>query len=317
MHSFVLELAENLSIDPEPLARDSYAKPNATAATPMSQSLYEIVTGKIMYALEQGVIPWRKPWDSSASLPINAISQKPYRGVNTFLLGLSDFRDHRWLTFRQVQELGGTVQKGQHSSLVVFWKFQEPKEEDEQTKRRPPILRYFNVFNAEQCEGLGLPELPKRQEVPPNELTVKSELLIDGMPDKPVIAQKGTSAWYSPSQDLVQIPSPERFESIDHYYATLFHELAHASGHERRLNRKGITEVNRFGSEAYSQEELVAELTSAYCCATVGLDNSLIENSASYIASWLEALQAEPKLLVFAASQAQKAADYIRGVTYS
>lgn len=284
----------------------------------MSQSLYEIVTGKIIHALEQGVVPWRKPWDSVANVPINAITQKPYRGVNIFLLGLDPRRDHRWLTFKQAQELGGNVRRGEQSSLIVFWKHSEVKE-DEEGKRvsRPPFLKYFNVFNAEQCEGLNLPEPPTRRIVPPEERNAKGELLVNSMPCKPAIQERGRSAWYSPSRDLIQVPPIECFHSVDDYYATKFHELGHATGHEKRLNRKGVTETVHFGSDVYSQEELVAELTSAFCCALIGLDNSFVQNSASYIASWVEVLRGDAKTLVYAASQAQKAADYIRGVTYS
>lgn len=283
----------------------------------MSASIYEIVTAKIITALTKGVVPWRKPWDTVESLPINAISQKPYRGVNTFLLGLNSFRDHRWLTFKQAVQLGGSVCKGEQSSMVVFWKYQEPSEEDEEEERRPPVLRYYSVFNAEQCEGLSLPELPPRRVIPEGERFEKAELLVESMLDKPTITYGGTSAWYSPQRDLVQVPCLERFESVDGFFLTLFHELAHSTGHERRLNRKGVTDLVRFGSEDYGQEELVAELASAFCCATVGLDNSLVEDSASYIHSWLGALRQQPKMLVFAAAQAQKSADYIRGVTYS
>lgn len=282
-----------------------------------NQSLYESVTNRIISALEQGVIPWKKPWDTAASIPINAVTQKPYRGVNTFLLGITAREDHRWLTFRQAQELGGNVRRGEQSSLVVFWKQSEVKEDEDGNKvRRPPFLKYFNVFNAEQCEGLNLPELPVRRIIPPEERNAKAELLLSSMPNKPAVREQGHSAWYSPKEDLVQVPKIEKFTTVDQYYATKFHEFGHATGHARRLNRKGVTETVHFGSEVYSQEELVAELTSAFCCATVGLDNSLIDNSASYIDSWLEVLRADSKVLVYAAAQAQKAADYIRGVTY-
>lgn len=281
-------------------------------------SLYDIVTKKIMQALERGVIPWRRPWDSTEAFPINAITQKPYRGINPFLLTGSSFSDHRWLTFKQASELGGTVKKGEQGRLVVFWKGTsvEEDEHDEQV-RRPPILRYYNVFNAQQCEGLGLPELPPKRAVPESERLTKAQLLIDLMPNLPKIVKGGTVATYFPRTDHIRIPAMHRFDTVDSYYQTLYHELAHATGHETRLARKGIMEVERFGSEGYSQEELVAEFGAAYCCAAVGLDNSYIEDAASYIDSWLNVLDRQPAMLVYAAAQAQRAADYIRGVTYS
>lgn len=288
-----------------------------SGARMQNTSLYESVTNRITAALEQGVVPWKKPWDTTNSLPVNAITQKPYRGVNTFLLGLSPYTDHRWLTFRQAQELGGHVRKGEQSSQIVFWKSFEMEEDEEGNRsRRPPLLCSYLVFNAEQCEGLNLPELPKRRNIGEDERTAKAEVLVASMPDPPEIQRTGTKAYYVPSQDLVRVPPIYRFRSANHFYATLFHELSHSTGHATRLNRKGVTETVNFGSEVYSQEELVAELGSAFCCALLGLDNSLIEDSASYIASWLEVLKHDTKLLIYAASQAQKAADYIRGVTY-
>lgn len=283
-------------------------------------SLYETVTEKIIESLRAGVVPWRKPWRESCALPINVASGKAYRGINVFLLGLTPYADHRWLTFKQVGERGGKVRRGEKGTLVVFWKQLEFEEIDENTgevcKRRTPMLRYFTVFNVEQVEGL---ELSKEYQAAPLDESARierAELLVSGMPNLPLIHTKARSAYYVPKDDAVYMPAFERFASADHYYGTLFHELAHASGHESRLNRKGVTEVVRFGSNDYSQEELVAELTSAFCCATVGLDNSLTEDSASYIRGWLEVLGDDPKAVVIAAAQAQKAADYIRGVTY-
>lgn len=283
-------------------------------------NLYETITNTILDALKRGVVPWRKPWDSSASVPVNVVSSKPYRGVNLFLLAMTPYTDHRWLTYKQAQEKGGRVRPGEKSTLVVFWKRWEPKPEadkDENTpKTQAPLLRYFHVFNAEQCEGLDLPEVYRPGRQAEHERITVADLLVDSMPDKPTIRECGQAAWYRPADDLVNIPPIAKFESPDSYYATLYHELAHATGHEKRLNRKGVTESIQFGSGEYSKEELVAELTSAFCCAAIGLDNSLIDDSASYISGWLGVLRNDPKAVVIAAAQAQRAADYIKGVTY-
>lgn len=284
-------------------------------------NLYETVTNTILDALKRGVVPWRKPWDASVSVPVNVVTSKPYRGVNLFLLAMTPYTDHRWLTYKQAQEKGGRVRPGEKSTLVVFWKRWEPKPESETDEEAPktqaPLLRYFNVFNAEQCEGLDLPDVYRPDRRSEHERIAVADLLVDSMPDKPTIREGGKAAWYRPADDLVNIPSIAKFESSDCYYATLYHELAHATGHEKRLNRKGVTESIQFGSGEYSKEELVAELTSAFCCATIGLDNSLIEDSASYISGWLGVLRNDPKAVVIAAAQAQRAADYIKGVTYS
>lgn len=284
-------------------------------------NLYESVTNTILEALKRGVVPWRKPWNASASLPVNIVSGKPYRGVNVFLLAMSPYTDHRWLTYKQALEKGGRVRPGEKSTMVVFWKRWEPKPEpddqDESPRPHAPLLRYFNVFNAEQCEGLDLPEIPHPERLADHQRIARADLLVDSMPTKPTIREGGRAAWYRPMDDLVNIPEIGKFESPDLYYATLFHELAHATGHEKRLNRKGVTETIQFGSGEYSKEELVAELTSAFCCATLSLDNSLIEDSASYIDGWLSVLKGDSKAVVIAAAQAQRAADFIRGVTYS
>lgn len=283
-------------------------------------NLYETVTNSILDALNRGVVPWRKPWDSIASVPVNAESNRPYRGVNLFLLSMSPHEDHRWLTFNQVKNRGGSIRKGEKSTLVVFWKRWEPKADEEETEgsspKRIPILRYFHVFNAEQCEGLDLTAIYRPQSAAEHERIAKADLLIQGMPNPPTIKENGRSAWYRPADDLITVPPLKRFTSADAFYGTLFHELGHATGHPNRLNRSGVTGNVRFGSGEYSKEELVAELTSAFCCATVSLDNSLLHDAASYIQGWLSILRDDPKAMVIAAAQAQKAADYIRGVTY-
>lgn len=283
----------------------------------MSQSTYEAVTARIVESLEKGTVPWRKPWQES-SVPINAVSRRPYRGVNVFLLGLGLFRDPRWLSFKQAQKLGGYVRAGEKSMLAIFWKRLEivrDEEPGELRKERFPLLRYYHVFNVEQCEGLKLPPLP----TPSSEPLVRigrAEELVRSMPCPPVIREGGDSAWYRPSDDLIQVPRLEAFHSTDAFYATLFHELGHSTGHEKRLNRPGVTGEVRFGSETYGKEELVAELTSAFLCAEIGLDNSLVENAASYIGGWLEVLKSDPKAIVAASAQAQRAADYVRGISY-
>ena len=285
----------------------------------MKLTVYEIVTNTILAALDRGVVPWRKPWNTGGTLPENAISRKTYRGVNILLLSMSPFGDHRWLTFKQVAEQGGRVKPGERSTMVVFWKQWQPPdgEESEEPKRRQiPLLRYFQVFNAEQCEDIGLPALYAPATENPNQRIAQAELLVESMPNRPQI-QEGRTAWYRPSDDLVQTPPIEAFETADSYYGTLFHELGHSTGHFDRLNRAGVAEVAQLGSGEYSKEELVAELTSAFCCATVSLDNSVIEDAASYIQGWLTILKADPKAVVIAAAQAQRAADYIRGVTYA
>jgi len=286
---------------------------------PLNTAVYEAVTARIVEALEQGVVPWRKPWNDIPP-PVNAVSNRPYRGVNVFLLGLGMFQDHRWLSFKQAQQLGGNIRSGERSMMAIFWKRLEVDRIDPLTGEvRPaeiPFLRYYHVFNVEQCQGLKLPPLPSANGETPSLRIERAEEVVKSMIDPPTIQERGSSAWYRPKDDLIRIPKLQLFMTTDAFYATLFHELGHSTGHEKRLNRAGVTGTIRFGSDTYSREELVAELTSAFCCAGLGLDNSLVENSTSYIQGWQTTLREDPKAVTIAAAQAQRATDYIRGISY-
>ena len=281
-----------------------YASP-----TNPSSSTYQRVTDQITAALASGVIPWRKPWKGREFLPCNAVSKRAYGGVNLFMLALAPFSDHRWLTVRQANDLGGHIRKGERGSLVVFWKILDHSNEED-PKRPVPLLRHFIVFNVEQTEGCSIESVAMPQRVAQIEA---AEAVVRDMPDPPRLSVHHSTAFYRPSDDLVGIPDFSRFETPDSYYATLFHELGHATGHASRLNRPGVAEAIHFGSEDYSREELVAELASAFVCAEIGLDNSLISDSASYISGWLDVLRRDPKAIVIASSHAKRAADFIFG----
>ncbi len=285
----------------------------------MIANLYEIVTLKIIEALNQGVVPWRKPWHKSNQMPVNLLTNKPYRGVNPWLLSATKFSDHRWLTYKQAQELGAKVRPGEKSTMVVFWKFPDRKKEDEEKEdltNHAPILRYYNIFNVEQIDGLNLPTNPEKLVLSDTDRIERAELFLRAMASPPAFEERGSEAWYNPGQDLVRIPPIHLFDSVDSYYNTKFHEYAHSTGHRSRLNRSGVMGSIHFGSEGYSREELVAELGSSYCCCLLGLDGSLIDDAASYIGGWLTSLKSDPRAIVIASGQAQKAADYIRGVSY-
>lgn len=278
-------------------------------------NVYEIVSAKIIEQLESGVAPWRKPWKTE--LPCNLISGKPYRGINPFLLMPAGFGSRYWLTYAQAVKLGGHVRKGERSSLVTFWKVGEEKiirdaNGNERTSR-PFLLRYYNVFNVEQTEGIA-DKLGLGNASPRIANLEQCDAIVAGMPNKPAITQDGR-AWYRPSTDTVGIPSRTAFDSPEVYYATLFHELAHSTGHSSRIGREGIETLNTFGSESYSKEELVAEMGSAMLCGVTGIDPSTIANSAAYLKSWIDALRGDSKLIISAASQAQKACDFIRNVS--
>jgi antirestriction protein ArdC len=270
-------------------------------------TVYEIVTESIIKQLESGVAPWRKPW--RAEPPCNLVSGKEYRGINIFLLASQGYGSRYWITYRQAQALDGSVKKGEHGSKVVFWKIDEFRKEDKETGKtenhKSILLRYYTVFNLEQCEGIKSPE-PFRV-IHPLE---QCEQIVHSMPNPPGY-QQDSQAFYRPSNDTVGMPARSAFESAEKYYSTLFHELTHSTGHPSRVGREGIMEHNPFGSQDYSKEELVAEMGAAMLCGVAGIESQTLGNSAAYLQSWISQLKSDSRLIVSAASQAQKAADYI------
>ena len=274
--------------------------------------VYQIITDRLIAILEAGTVPWRKPWNhGSKGGPLNLVSRKHYQGINCFLLACSSFGSPYWLTYRQARDLGGHVRKEEKGSPVIFWKIYEKEDTNaEDGKKRLPILRYYTVFNVEQCECITAPkpDLTTWHEHDPIDA---AERIILSMPNRPTVDIGGVRACYSPLRDHVQVPELFRYEKAEEYYSTFFHELAHATGHESRLNREGITGKHFFGDSVYSREELVAEMTAAFLCGHTGIENVTIHNSAAYLQSWMKALRGDKRLAIIAAAQAQKAADYI------
>ncbi|WP_136525729.1 ArdC family protein [Geomonas ferrireducens] len=276
---------------------------------------YDVINQRIIELLQQGTVPWRKTWNATTNQPKNLISKKEYRGINVFMLACQEYSSPYWLTFKQCHEKGGHVLKGERSTPVVFWKWIDRKDSDgsdqEETKHgKVPLLRYYNVFNLDQVEGITVPPSPEATATPFSPIE-RAEQIIEGMPLPPDIRHGSNKACYSPMLDYVKLPTPETFESSEEYYSTAFHELIHSTGHASRVGRKGIIETNSFGSHEYSKEELVAEMGAAFLCGHAGIEQKTLENSAAYIAGWLKALKNDRTLLVHAAAQAQKASDYI------
>jgi len=285
----------------------------------MSNQVYGYVTDKIIEELERGCVPWHKPWKTSSDgvrMATSFISRKPYRGVNTFLLALARFKagydSNYWLTFKQIQSLGGSV-NGQRSEMVVFWKLLgKPAENPTPEKETAyfPMLRYYRVFNLDQVEGIAKQTGRNFREFEP---IAEAETIAANYEQQITVRHGGTRAYYQPSNDSIRMPDRASFDSPEVYYSTLFHEFTHSTGHESRLSRAGITETHYFGDEVYSKEELIAEMGAAMLCGTVGIENKTIKNSAAYIQSWLSKLRDDKRLVVHAAAAAQKAADFILG----
>jgi len=278
-------------------------------------NIYETVTTRILNQLDAGVVPWRKTW--TTGLPKSLTTGKEYRGVNVLILGTAPFSSRYWITYREAQRLGGQVRRGERASPVVFWKWRTPEElarlREKSGREDPAPCVPFTaaVFNLDQVDGVNRPEddVPNRR----NDRFEVADQMLDVMPDQPEIVHSATQEpSYSPRFDRVTLPHLSQFESAAEYYATLFHELVHASGARKRLNRFDQVEGDRF--ERYSFEELVAEFGAAFLGAFAGIESPGTEAlQASYIQGWAAALRKDQRLVIRAASAAQRAADYIRG----
>jgi antirestriction protein ArdC len=285
----------------------------------VSDTVHRIVTERMIATLQRGTVPWHKPWQAAAGRPRSMSTGQPYRGVNVFLLAMTAAEEGHgspfWGTYRQISDLGGQVRKGEHSTLVVFWKKAQTEHRDPQTGeltvKSLPVLRYYRVFNAAQAG-----HLPERFHPAPGEHSeiTEPQAILDGYLARGprLLHVAGDRADYHPATDTIRLPLRSQFRSAQGYYATAFHEAGHSTGHPSRLNRPGIAAFDHFGSGKYAREELVAQMTSSLLCAQAGIDNSeTFENSASYIASWLTALNNDNKLVITAAAQAQRACDVI------
>ena len=270
--------------------------------------IYAAVTERIIEQMEQGIIPWQKPWISNGKAVSHATG-KAYSLLNQLMLG----RPGEYLTFKQCQAAGGKVKKGAKSSMVVFWKWIEQEDEETHEKKEVPFLRYYNVFHIDQCEGITTKytteaAFPDGAEV----LEAAQEIVYDylGRTGVKLSHSEGDRAFYRPSTDEVVLPIRKQFVSTAEYYSTVFHELTHSTGHPSRLNR--LARPSFFGTEDYSKEELVAEIGAATLVNHVGLETgSSLRNSAAYIQNWLKVLKDDKRFIASAAGRAEKAVNLI------
>lgn len=283
-------------------------------------TIYEMVTEKVLAAIEStGELPWRKPWTTYSDgsiFPRNLVTGRFYSGINVVLLGAQFYESPYWLTLKQCGDIGGRVRKGEKGSMIIYWKLLERKVEKDGKEKteRVPLIRYSTVFNSSQCEGIAVPELSKIQRTDAEKLEA-CESILDRYSEGPHIEYNRQRAAYDPVTDTVMIPGLASFHSSEGYYSTMFHELVHSTGHVERLNRFTSPENFKFGSEEYGKEELVAEIGASFLCAETGIAPRTVEKSLGYVKRWAEVIKANPKLIVEAASQAQKAADLIAGRT--
>lgn len=298
---------------------------------------YQRVVDQIISQLEAGKIPWEKPWISLGFTPRNAVTGHEYRGMNAFVLSC-DNRSPFWITWNQVQKIreaqykktgsqgtgygekiGVKQGKEREYQTVFFWKFFSREEEDPKTgetkTRKSFFLKTFNVYNIEDVDlPTEFTDKLKKQEKELKELRKlqTAETVLAKFKDAPEITYGGDRAYYRPATDSIGMPLMKQFKTSEEFYSTIFHEMCHSTGHTSRLNRKTVMDTNLFGSHEYSKEELIAEFGAAFLCAEAGIGRT-IKNSAAYIQSWLEVLKGDPRMVIMAASQAQKAADWVMG----
>jgi antirestriction protein ArdC len=291
-------------------------------ADAQQNDIYQRVTDIIIQKLSQGDIPWKQPWGSSYYVPRNYMTMRPYKGFNAMLLGFA-YEKPYYLTFHQVKELGGKVIKGSQSLPVVYYdKIYRMSDSGQRitadlarslpkgTVEIIPFLKYYNVFNISQVEGVKftVPTLVEEE----NLVIESCERIVANMPLRPEIRHVGNEACYSPVYDKVLMPPMSVFHTSENYYQVLFHELIHSTGHQKRLNRKEIVVPTNFGSEMYSKEELVAELGACFLMSRAGsLQEFNTIQSAAYIQGWIKRLENDKRLILEASGKASRAADFI------
>lgn len=276
----------------------------------MAVSVYQLVTDRIIAELEKGQIPWNKPWTGIRSGAYSRSTGKPYSVLNQMLL----MKPGEYLTYKQAQAAGGTIKKGEKSQIVVFWKPLEVLKENDDgssTKEMIPILKYYNVFHIDQCEGVK----PRfvQEDFKPADPIMEAETVLSSYSKRSgciIRNERQDRAFYRPSSDCIVLPLREQFPQIAEYYSTAFHEVTHSTGHASRLNRLNTSAF--FGSEDYSKEELIAEMGAAIMMNELGIETpDTFRNSAGYIQGWLKALKDDSRLIVSAAGKAEKAVRFI------
>jgi len=275
--------------------------------------LYQEITDRMVAELEAGAAPWLKPWKSSIAngtgiMPSNAITGRGYRGINVCILwgerAARGYERNQWLTYKQAQTAGAQVRKGEKAAQIVFTKKLNVKDKETAEEKQISMLRPYWVFNAAQVDGL--PDLADAPTLPtPEARHHKAECFIAATGAS--IRHGGNEACFIPSLDYIQMPPFGAFKTVEGYYATCLHELGHHSGHSTRLDRKLD---GRFGTRSYAAEELIAELTSAFLCAHLGIEGDL--RHAGYLKTWAELLRHDNRAIFTAAAKAQQAADYLR-----
>jgi antirestriction protein ArdC len=278
----------------------------------MKRDLYSDVTARILQQLEAGVVPWDRPFQAGSGIPMNAVTNRPYSGINVLLYWLSGaagYAKPRYLTYKQAQEAGGNVRKGEHGTKLYFFKQLTVADKATGDDKTIPMLREYTVFNVAQCDGLPahIVDGPDVKSLNRDEREAFADAFIAATGAD---FREGTGKpCYVPSKDFISMPSFAAFKSQPTFYSVAFHELVHWTGAKSRLDRDFS---GRFGTRAYAAEELVAELGAAFLNAEFGFDN--VAQNAAYLATWIQLLKDDARAIFTAASKASKAAEYLRGL---
>jgi len=276
----------------------------------MSQAMiYEMITSRIVTHLEMGVVPWVRQWGKLA-VPKNLVTNRPYRGVNFFMLSMAG--DEYFLTLEQAKDLGGRIKKCASGIPVVSRSYVEAENQETGKTKGVPVLRYSTVYAASDTEGITVPEKNVQRDFVPVE---KAKKIISRMPKVPEIALAGYSTCYDVGKDIIWMPQPECYEWDDDFYCDLFMEVTHSTGAAHRLERAGFAEYFCSRTRQFSNEELISEMGSAFLCAITGIVPDMTERSAMYFDGWLKKLQSEPAMVIETAYQAQEAVDYILNIS--
>lgn len=276
------------------------------------RDVYSIVTDRILQQLEKGTIPWRKPWHTGG-IPQNLITKRSYRGINLWLLLMLDFTRNFFITQKQLKEVGGSVKKDEKPALVVYWNWKDATDETSGETKLIPFLRYYMVYNIDQCEGIPQDLIPEEFQKINNPIEVCEKVVLE-MPQRPAFKFKETQAYYNPLLDFINMPKRNTFKDSESYYQVLFHELIHSTGHSSRLGRKELLEMAEFGSEPYSIEELTAEMGTCFLSAHCGITLNEFENNAAYIQNWMKVLKNDKRFIIYASGKAQQAVDFILNI---
>lgn len=281
----------------------------ATQASETKQffDVHKVISERIIEQLGKGIIPWQRLWGQSGP-PRNLITKQPYKGLNALLLGMEEYEHNLFLTFDQVNEAGGKVKRGSKGHSVIRWEKQDSKENSTEPEFR---IKYYSVFNIAQCEKLPEKYLETKNE---NPVILHPDSILSSLQNPPKVQAKESDVWYDVVEDIIHIPKKKAAKKDAEYYATLFRQLMHCTGHDARLARKGIAEMSEIAAEPlYSKEDLIAEMGVCFLLSATGLSYAF-SNNESYAKNWSDKFGQDKKLVVIAAGQAQKAVEHILNI---